>query len=216
MLTVRKLWVHFGFISLLIIAIWFSVSASNITAGSSFFGDVAVRVGDTFNMENKTTQGRLTRWEDSIEILQSNPILGLGRFPIYTAHISEDRGNLYLLNLSETERGAHNAFVNKLLHEGLAGVLILCVFIVLILKSFKSMPLSERTYLAFLRVFILSFILFCLFNTSFESVSGRMFFIFSLGLLNVEIIRNYSALSVEKRQDLASLTSPLIGTESKS
>lgn len=174
--------------------------------GQSLFGDLVIRADDTFNLENSTTQDRLSIWKYSVEIIKENPLLGLGRFPVYTAHMDEE-SNFNLRSFAELERGAHNIFFHKLIHEGLLGLSVIIIFFYVILKQFRKASFLDERYARFLKVYMLSFILFCMFNTSFTNSIGRIFFFIPLGFLNAEILKD--SLSTGKlRHSLAPIPSP--------
>jgi len=182
------LWVPF--LSIVIFAsVIFIVPKDEMVPSRSLITDFVLRFNDTFNIQNSTTQDRLSVWEYSIEIIKEKPLLGLGRYPIYTAHMDDEKSNKNLQSFTELKRGAHNIVINKIIHEGFLGLSIIIIFFYVILKELKKVSLPDRRYATFLKVYILSFILFSMFNTSFTSVMGRTFFFIVLGFLNSEIIK---------------------------
>lgn len=160
----------------------------SLVPGQSMVGDMGIRFRDTFDLENRTTQERLSKWKYSFEINKEHPLLGLGRFSVQTLAI--DGSNPHLLKrFPELNRSVHNIFVDKLLHEGLLGLAVIIIFFYVILKQFKKSLFINHRYKQFLKVYILAFILFSMFNTSFTSPLERVFIFFALGFLNVEIIK---------------------------
>jgi len=140
-----------------------------IIPGRSMVGDFVVRISDTINLEDENTQERLAKWKYSFEIFKKRPLLGLGRYPVQT--LSTD-----------------NIFARKLLHQGILGLTVLVILFYVIFKQFKNSSFKNHRYKRFLRVYILAFILFSTFNTSFSDPLSRVFFFFSLGFLNTEIV----------------------------
>jgi hypothetical protein len=157
-----------------------------ITPGKSLAGDFIIRFNDTVNLENKTTNNRLNRWSYSAEVLKKNPFLGLGRFPVKTAHLEKGE-NINLKYFTDLERGAHNVFIGKLIHEGLLGLGIIIFFFWFIINKFKKINFTNKMYGSFLKIYLVSFILFSMFNTSYTNSEGRIFFFIILGFLNTEI-----------------------------
>jgi hypothetical protein len=160
----------------------------HITAGKSFLGDLVLRFNDTFNFENSTTQERLSKWKYSVEIMKESPLLGLGRFPVYTLSLGESNTNLE--SFVELNRPVHNIFAKKLLHEGLWGLSIISIFFYIIFKQLKKISPLDKRYARFLLVYILSFTLFSMFNTTFSNASGRTCFFIMIGFLNAEVLKN--------------------------
>lgn len=158
----------------------------NVRAGT-FFGDVMIRISDTFNMQNKTTDERLDKWKLSLDVLKENPVLGLGRYPLYTSHIEEGQRALANSLPMVMNRPAHNVFATRLIYEGLAGFSLLLIFFYVLLRQLKRAPLAQG-YGNFLRVYMLSFLLFSFFNATFDSASTRIAFFIAVGLLNEAIL----------------------------
>ena len=82
----KYLWVPTSCITILLLVVLIS-PALQLSAGKSLLGDLVLRAGDTFNLENKTTDERLSKWGYSLEIAKQHPLLGLGRFPVHTDSI---------------------------------------------------------------------------------------------------------------------------------
>lgn len=157
----------------------------------TLFGDFLVRVRDTANLQNETTQERLSKWKFSFETIEKYPLLGLGRYPIYTEQLFQEH-NFLGEKFSELNRAPHNMIAEKAIHEGILGLGVLAVFLYVIFNEFSHVPDDSRQYYNFLRVYILSFLIFSMFNTSFNNPMGLIFFFISLGFLNAETVkRNY-------------------------
>ena len=199
---VDYLWVPLWGIVLLM-TVMFILPKYKMIPGESFAGDLFLRLNDTINLENKTTQERLSKWMYSYEIMKERPLLGLGRFPVYTAYLDEKEGNMNLESFEELNRAAHNMFANKLIHQGLLGLSIIIIFFYVILRQIEKASSLDSRYARFLKAYILSFILFSFFNTSFTNPIGRVFFFIPLGFLNAEILKD--SLSNEKFSRTSSL-----------
>lgn len=158
----------------------------NVQPGT-FLGDAVIRINDTFNMENETTQERLDKWKLSMDVLKENPVLGLSRYPLYTNSIEEGQRSLAASLPEVMNRAAHNVFATRLIHEGLAGLSLLLVFFYVLFRQFKRAPLAQG-YGNFLRAFMLSFILFSFFNATFDIASAKIPFFIAVGLLNEAIL----------------------------
>ncbi len=167
----------------------FLIQTGTVSFGQrSFFSDAVKRSTDTLDLKNETTQGRLQRWQKSIEIAKERPVLGLGRYRVYTSYLNNP-ANVHLGAFSELDRAEHNVFVDKLFHEGLLGLLILLLFFFYIFKDSGGAVSATSKYALFLRVYLASFIFFSMFNTTFNNINGRIFFFIALGFLNAEILK---------------------------
>lgn len=153
----------------------------------TLYGDFMVRIYDTFNMENKTTQERLSKWKYSIAALEENPLLGLGRFPIYTSNVGEENKAMTEI-FSQLNQAPHNIIAEKAVHEGLLGLGMLTIFFIVVFRQLQKSSHNNRRYFDFFRIFVIAFIIFSFFNTSFSDATGRIFLFILLGLLNMEII----------------------------
>jgi hypothetical protein len=127
--------------------------------------------------------------------MKENPLLGLGRFPVHTAYLEES--NINLESFQELDKAVHNMLANKLLHEGLIGFFIIILFIYIILKHPINVSHLDRDFYKFIKVYILSFLIYSMFNTSFSAFE-RIFLFISLGLLNTNILKN-SRLTIKNK-----------------
>jgi O-antigen ligase len=187
--NIKLLWMPMSAAALITLLLFIGVihPYNKYDAGKSIFSDVLIRVGDIFDLENKTTQGRLSTWEFALDVAQNSPLLGLGRLPVYMKH--RDESNVNLNKFNELERGAHNIFFNKLIHEGIAGVSIIALFFYIILKEARKLARNDMNYSRFLSVYLMGFIIFSMLNTSFSSMNGKMLFFIMVGFLNNEVFR---------------------------
>ena len=167
------------------------IPSLRITAGQSFFGDSFIRFNDTFKLENKTTEGRLSIWRESYDVFKEKPLLGLGMFPRFSVYIRDhavhsriDSQKVYL------HRAPHNLFVNKIIYEGLSGFLLLIFFIITIFYQFKREYFKNQNYAIFLKSYIIVFFMFSFFNASYTDPAGRIYLFTVLGLLNTVVV-NY-------------------------
>lgn len=155
----------------------------------SAFNDFIIRYRDTFNMENRSTQERLSKWKYSIDVIKDSPIIGLGRFSHYTAHMKEEENsNLDVFN--ELNRAPHNVLANRFIHQGISGCMLLLIFFYVLLKPVKFSSSDKPNDIKFLKIYILTFILFSMFNTTFEDPNGRIYFFIPAGFLNIAYIKN--------------------------
>lgn len=176
----------------LIVTLFFVSFFINIE-NRTLYGDTLIRISDTFDMTNRSTQERLSKWKYSLDTVIEKPLLGLGRYPVYTSQTNEE--NRYLANLfDELNRAPHNIIANKGLHEGLFGVTILLIIFYIIYNQIKKISPQDKNYFNFLKTFILTFLLFSMFNTTFFDNS---IFCISLGLLNV--------LALEKAEHMSEI-----------
>jgi hypothetical protein len=120
--------------------------------------------------------------------MKKEPLLGLGRLPVYTWALDEEH-KLHLGSFSELDKATHNFLANKLVHEGLLGLSVNIIFLSIILRQLRNISLFDRRYGTFLGVYTLSFLLFSMFNTSFTSSEGKIYFFTLLGFLNAEILK---------------------------
>ena len=157
---------------------------------SNFLSETIKRSKDTFDLQNKTTQDRLMKWEKAIKIVKINPLLGLGRYPFNHSHVdSENSAQVRIF--SELKGSEHNMFIQKLVHEGIMGICMLMLFLFFIFKdSLKAVAESSKDSI-FLTLYLASFILYSMFNTVFDNPNGRIFFFISIGFLNIDIAKIY-------------------------
>lgn len=154
----------------------------NVRAGT-FYGDLFVRISDTFNAENRSTKSRVETLHMAVDVLKENPALGLGRYPLYS--YSADRENLVSAFRVVLAHPSHNIIASRVINEGLAGLSMLLIFFYVIFKQFKgASAFREVEYGNFLKVFLMAFILYAMFNTTFDNVNGKILFFTTVGLLN--------------------------------
>ncbi len=192
---VKNLWIPTA-CATIIISIFFIASHSDITPGKTFVGDMVVRANDTFNLENKTTQERLSKWAYSIEIIKKYPLLGLGIFPVHTDSIDEDSNLKLKESFSDLNKATHNIFTEVLINTGLLGLSIIIGFFYVVFKQLKNISADDKHYANFLKTYVLSFLIFSQLNTSFSDPSVKIFFFIMLGFLNVQIMKKDGSLPV--------------------
>lgn len=183
----RFLWVPLFSVSLVLLVLLIMPS-QNQRAGSSFIGDLIVRIGDTFDTQNSTTQERLDKWKFSIEVMKENPLIGFGRLPVHTKFIDKDENSDLLFKFSELNRPAHNLFAKKLLHEGILGIIILSAFIIVVVSQVRLV--EDRRYGLFIKTYILTFFLYSMFNTAFTKTDERIYLVIILGFLNARLLNS--------------------------
>lgn len=157
---------------------------SKVSGGKSLVSDSVLRIYDTFDPKNATTQERVSKWMQSLEVLAEKPLLGLGRYPVYTQFI--DESNLKLEKFDELNLATHNLFMTKIIHEGLLGFLVLAGFFFYVFRKTKLTD-SSNTHYRFLRYYLYAFVIFSLFNETFSEPSIKGYFFFALGFLNATV-----------------------------
>jgi O-Antigen ligase len=181
-----------GFVSLFFLFILLPLNLNNlnqINHKQNFFNDILIRYLDTFNLENKTTVERISKWQYSIEIAKNRPLFGLARIPYYTGVVS-DKDNKVMNNFSELDRAPHNIIFNKVIHQGIVGLIIFALFILVIIIQINRISFYNPNFELFLKSYVYSFILFSMFNTTLSNPVGLTYFSITLGLLNYLIINN--------------------------
>ena len=170
------------------------ISFSLRIPGESFITEVLTRAGDIVSFDNETTLERLAKWSFSLQILETNPLMGLSRFPVYTGFLTGAQDNL--LRFSALNLPPHNIFISKLIHEGIAGLLIISLFFCMIFFCIKKLFVMDRPYYKFLSAYFLCFLFFSMLNTSFSDPHSRVFFFIILGFLNSDIVSNIKAVEI--------------------
>lgn len=165
-----------------------------IQAGQSLLGDMVLRTSDTFNLENETTVERLSNWQYSLEILKRQPFLGLGHFPVH-ADSEADNSHLKLeSSFTDFNKITHNMFAEQIANTGLLGLSLMLIFIYGVFRQLQNIYALDHEYADFLKVYILSFLVFSQFNTSFSDLLGKTFLFIMLGFLNVQKLKESGAL----------------------
>jgi O-antigen ligase len=155
------------------------------------FGDLIIRISDTFNLQNRSTVERFSKWEFAINAIEKSPFLGLGRFQIYTSQLDPENKALASA-FPEVNRAPHNMIATQALHHGLLGLCILLAFFYIVFKELSQLKAHDQNYINLLKIFILTFIVFAMLNTSFSSQTGKIFLFIAIGLLNYEIANDFS------------------------
>lgn len=183
---IKYLWIPLFAISIVLSAVLISPFGGK-TPGDSILSDIFIRVKDTFDLNNKTTRERISKWSLSLDIVKEKPILGLGRLPVSTASI-ESKTNRHLKYFSEFDKDAHNLFATKIAHEGVIGLIVLLTCLFLIFYNIKNLKYREDFYGTFIKSYLLAFILLSMFNATFDNMSCKIYFYIILGFLNSAII----------------------------
>ncbi len=180
------IWIPLLGLSTILFISFFVVSNLKLEANKSIIQDMLIRISDTVDIENHTTQARLSRWVDSYEAFLEKPLIGYGRLPIYTKSLSE---NSKLENsFSEFDLPPHNLFADAIAHEGILGFSAIVIFLMVIFIQIIYLKQYFPEYSTFISVYILSFLLFSFFNTTFSAPSGKLYLAVILGFLNAESI----------------------------
>ena len=166
----------------------FILSTTHIVAGKSFLGDAALRLKDTFDLENRTTTDRLDMWIYSLDVVREKPLIGVGSFPV-SLMSTADEGESLPGSQTGLNMPLHNLFVDKLIHEGIIGLGLLIIFFYIIYKQIRIISIANRAYGNFFMAYLFAHLLFSLFNTSFSDFTGRTYFFIILGLLNIESLK---------------------------
>ncbi len=120
-------------------AVLFTLLALEIFTSHSFIGDTISRSSDTFNLENPTSIGRMTKIKDNFYIFTKKPIVGIGYnhemlpalFP--SSSLSIDKGNGRTVQ-EENVIMPHNFVMRFLSHTGAIGTSLIFAIIYLVLK----------------------------------------------------------------------------------
>ncbi|MBU0481696.1 MAG: O-antigen ligase family protein [Proteobacteria bacterium] len=187
------IWVPTAGIAMVILTVLIA-SMLQITPGKSLAGDMLLRIGDTLNLENKTTVERLSKWDDSLEITRRYPLLGLGRFPVHTDSITEDSNLKLKESFADFNRATHNMFAEQLANTGLLGLSVMIFFLYGIFRQFKNLPARDRRYADFLKTYLWSLLVFSQFNTSFTDPLGKIFFFIVLGFFNARLLQEQTGI----------------------
>ncbi len=191
----QLVWVPLWSVALAVTLVMFAISV-DLKSGTPV-SDFFIRIADTVNIENTTTQERLSKWKYSFDTLAKKPLLGLGRFPVYTKHLDED--NLFLAqSFSELNRDPHNLIATKAVHEGLLGLSVLAIFFFVIFKQLGKASFEDKPFYDFLKVFIIALLIYSLFNPVVTNETGRIFLFTALGLLNARILNHAFAKDPEE------------------
>ena len=168
---------------------------------SSIFGEAIVRIAATTQMENKTTQERLDKWAFSWEVMKSEPLLGLGRIPLGSTTV-DMRTNRHLKDFSEFNRKAHNLFASKIAHEGILGLTILLLFFYFLYREIAKLKQIDRNYAHFILCYMLSYLLLCMFNPTFNHSPCKNIYFAMIGFFNADLI-NYNLASLQSEFEAA-------------
>jgi O-antigen ligase len=191
------IWIPLFSIACMILLILAIQTGSLTSINATIFSDTIKRAADTINLDNNTTQGRLLRWQNAFNIVSEHPLLGLGRFPVYTSHMDAENSR-HMGSFSELDRSEHNAFISKLVHEGILGLAITITFFYFLFKDTGKSLAKHSKFSFFLRIYLASFIIYSMFNTTFSNPMGRIFFFIAIGLLYSEILYGHPSIKKTK------------------
>lgn len=184
---VRRLFVPLWAVSFVLIFL-LALPHFKIQPGESLAGDLIVRFNDTFDLENQTTKARLDIWGYSFEMLKESPLIGFGSFPSSTQS-DEDGSDSTGVIVGDFEIPPHNMFVNKFIYEGFLGLGIVCLFLYVVMLQLKKIKKADLRYHNFLFVYLCSFVIFSVFNTTFTNITGKTYFFIMVGFLYVEALK---------------------------
>jgi len=101
-----------------------------------FYGPVTERVKFTFEIKegiNRTLSGRLTLWQNSLQIIKKHPVLGVGYgpnifrkmylYPEYKFYVTDTHGNFQ-------QSDAHNLFLQIPIETGIIGLVVFMYLLV--------------------------------------------------------------------------------------
>ena len=145
--------------------------------GHSFIEDTMTRSKDTFNLENKTSIGRLDKINNNFQIFKQHPIFGIGYNYENLADFIESPSLViideeFLIDTESDILHPHNFIMRSLSHTGLVGTLILLSIIGIVLKMcyrLISAEENQRPYGILLNCTLVFFLIFSLLNTTFNS-----------------------------------------------
>lgn len=120
-------------------------------------------------LEDDISNGRFSVWKDGIELWETSPVVGISYRNI-SAYAQKNLPDCYILNKEVALNTFHNLFVDVLVSQGLAGILILLGVLVAILRSsirgcrrLKAGKLQTRDQAALLGAALLPIIIGALF-----------------------------------------------------
>ena len=185
---IRFAWVPLMGLSMAVVVVIVALSMSVRTG--TVYGDFLVRIDDTFNMKNETTQLRLGTWEESVAIIKEHPLLGLGRYQLYANFLEKDNKSATEYSGPILTRPPHNMIVTQTVHEGFLGLSVLLILLSVVFTQLRKIRWQNTATHHFILVYLIAFVIFSMLNTSFNNPSGKIFFFFFLGLLNAETLKN--------------------------
>ncbi|MGI9293677.1 MAG: O-antigen ligase family protein [Pseudomonadales bacterium] len=145
---------------------------SGVPESDNLLGETITRVSDTFSTENSTTLGRLDKWDERLEIVKENPWTGSG----YGRESVKERSR----SLVDRQAGheAHNFLVSILTYEGIIGLAInLALMCTVMWQAWKLLIYSKSSGLEIPFLFIVYFVVYSLFNTTyFNPITAPVYF----------------------------------------
>lgn len=105
------------------------------------------------------SSGRFALWKSGIEVWETRPVFGTG-YNSFLPYAKEKLPKTYAVNNPQGEYvSLHNTYINTLVYQGLAGVLLLIAFLALIVvywwKNIRYAVSQDRDYIAVLTACIL-------------------------------------------------------------
>lgn len=164
--------------SVSIVILLFIISAHGFfSSQTGFIGDTWKRTVDTFDLKNKTTLGRLAKWEKRLQIVKKKPWLGIG--------IGREPA-LYRKQTADKLKGheAHNFIVSILTYEGIIGLIVNMAIIFYALKH--SIDIIRKTDLPGREipfVFFIYYFVYSIFNTTYFNTLTSPLFITLVGTI---------------------------------
>lgn len=167
----------------------------NMSLEKNFFVDIVKRFDDTFDLNNKTTVDRLDIWKYSVDILREKPIAGVASFPTYLkSHSGKDTNSP--ISQTQLDIPPHNMFVEKIIHEGIVGLGVLIYLLFIVFREIGKCFRFKHGHSLFYLIYLLSFLIFSSFNTTFSNTTGKTFLFIVIGFLNYDLKtiknRNYN------------------------
>lgn len=137
---------------------------------------------------------RIAIWETTLEAARKNPIIGTG-----TGDVQDVLMNYYqekkIEKAIKSNYNSHNQFLQTTLALGIIGLILLLLnFVVPIILGFKR---NDYLYL----MFLFSFVIFSLTESSLEKQQGVLYYAFFNSLLAIGFIHNQQKKSLKKDID---------------
>ncbi len=154
-----------------------------------FYGPVTERVKFTFEIKegiNRASSGRLTLWQNSLQIIKKHPMLGVGYgpnifrkmypHPEYKFYITDPHGNFQ-------QSDAHNLFLQIPIETGIVGFIVFIYLLAMYIKCGYSSYMQTKDYfkkdIAFiLFLTIIGFLICSISGYFYEDRIGLMFWLY--------------------------------------
>jgi O-antigen ligase len=128
------------------------------------------------NKETESNTARILVWKSAIDLVISNPVIGVGTGDVNNELVKEYEKRSYI-GIKEKRLNAHNQFLQTALATGIPSALLLFIFLII------PLLLYQNSKYRILHYFIIVFCINGLVESTFENQAGVVFFIFFYFLL---------------------------------